>query len=277
MNLNELIITIANESHIPYLKEIWRLCFGDSKEYIDFFFKNRFDTCIGITALYNGKPIAGMYLMPVTTYEYGVLKSGYYAYAIGILPEYRGNGIYAYIQSKLYDYVRDNDKFIILCPANEKLCEYYKSLGYIENAYVSERVYTINENLKNYGTRELITSDYERLRKSYTEDKNAIIWNNNALRYVLLENKFTSGENLLIDYNDTEIFAVIRKNANSLVITESNAPPETRQALTDFLCTHFNVEKIKWITPDEGKNNRILYGLSCNLKKDYYYLNLILN
>lgn len=277
MNLNELKITLAEESHIPYLKNIWKVCFGDSDEYIDFFFDNRFKTCFAVTVLHNNLPIAGVYLLPVKAYEYGVLKSGFYVYAVGILPQYRGKGIYAYIHSKIYDYIAGKNMFMILCPANGQLCEFYKSLGFMENAYVNEIIHSLNNTDRKYQVCELKVKEYESLRKTYTNDKEPILWDLEALEYALKENKFTGGENLLIEYNGRKIFALVRKNQSFLTITESNAESGARQDLTDFLCMRFNTDKAKWITADKGIGNKILYGLSCNLKRDNYYLNLILN
>ena len=37
-----MIIRFANKTDIPQLKSIWKVCFGDSDEYIDFFFDHMF-------------------------------------------------------------------------------------------------------------------------------------------------------------------------------------------------------------------------------------------
>jgi len=191
----------AELHHVPMLKMIWNVCFGDSMEYINFFFNERFNSCECIIATDEGdSPIASMYLLPVSTNEYGQKKRGFYLYAIGVLPQYRGRGIYQKMQEMLFEYLLKNNMFCILCPANAKLCEYYKSLGFMENAYISEKTIKNTNIVPNeYHIAELTSEDYFNLRNSYF--RNPIIWDICALEYVLKENIFVKGLNLLITDN----------------------------------------------------------------------------
>lgn len=263
----------ATNKHIPKLKEIWNICFGDDMKYIDFFFNNRFSTCECVIAVnHEDIPIAAMYLLPVTAFEYGKSKRGFYVYAIGVIPKYRGTGIYKKMHSMLREYLIQHNMFCILCPANSKLCEYYKTLGFIENAYVNEICIQKNNTPKNYTLKQLDAKTYYKLRNSYFNSP--IYWDENALDYVLRENEFTHGVNLMIkDNEDNEYFALVRNNT----VTESNIPPEKMEEMTNYLCSLMSKDKLTWITECRDDNEKILLGLSCNLKKDNYYLNLILN
>lgn len=261
----------ASSEHIPDLKKIWKICFDDENIYIDFFFENKFPSCSCMVATDNGNVIGCVYLMPVSTYEYGTKKKGFYGYAIGILPEYRGRGIYARMDALIYDYIVKNNMFYILSPANEKLCNFYKSLGFTENAFVSERILSSAEKTEAYNSNKLSAEDYYRLRNF----ENMIFWDKASLKYALLENEFVGGENLYIPSID--IFVLVRKQDDFLIVIESNVTKENIQKVTDYLCERYNTSKIRWILPPSFDGSKILYGLSRNLKKDNYYLNLILN
>ena len=52
--------------------------------------------------------------MDVYTFEYGVRKNGFYEYAVGVTPSFRGNNIYKKIHEKLYELENslDNMRFI---------------------------------------------------------------------------------------------------------------------------------------------------------------------
>lgn len=261
----------ASSEHIPELKRIWKVCFNDEDLYIDFFFENKFSSCNCIVATDNGKAIGSAYLMPVSVYEYGMVKKGFYGYAIGILPEYRGKGIYAKMDTLIYDYIVKNNIFYILSPANEKLCDFYKSLGFTETAFVSERILTSSGKAKDYNSHKLSADDYYRLRNF----DNMIFWDKASLKYALLENEFVGGENLYLPSMD--VFALVRKQDDYMIVTESNVTEENIQKITNYLCERYNTSKIRWILPPNSDGSKILYGLSRNLKKDNYYLNLILN
>ncbi len=263
----------AKESDIPYLKKIWEICFDDTTDYIDFFFDNKFHNCKSIVMRDGEKAIGAMYLMPVSACEYGDIKKGFYGYAIGILPKYRGQGIYARLDKLIYEYITKHSLFYILCPANQKLCEYYKSLGFIENAFVSERTVYSTGTKKSFNISALSAEKYENMRNSCFD--NLICWDRNSLEYVLKENEFLGGHNIFIE--DEGHFVIARKNGDTLKIIESNVPECRIQQLTDYLCAEYKTKSVLWIFPKSDSDLNVLYGLSRNLKKDNYYLNLILD
>lgn len=274
MDKSKLIVSLATREQYSDLKLIWKTCFGDSDEYIGFFFEKKINSCHPIVAMYDNKVIGGMYLMPVKAFEYDKIKNGLYGYAIGVLPEYRKNGVYKHIHSKIDKYINDKNMFYILSPANEKLCEYYKTLGFIENAYISEEIYELSEKAcKSYIPEKLDENRYFKLRHEYFDNKNPIIWDKDALLYVLDENRLAGGENLYINDNNNEFFLLLRKGENEITVIESNI--DNPGDFNNFIMDRYKCKKIRWIKPDTNK--KILYGLTCNLKKDSYYLNLILN
>ena len=267
----------ADKSHIASLKEIWKISFGDEDEYIDFFFENRFNTCKTIVVLNNGKPIGAMYLMNVSTIEYGKIKEGFYGYAIALIPDFRGNGIYKIINKEIQKILFSKNKFYILSPANEKLCEYYKSLGFIENAYVSEEIFIPDTSNRDYECTDLTNEDFIRLRNS--NFRNLIRWDKAGMDYILNENKFLKGINLLINVNQNQYYIIARFVDNVLIVIESNAiTKDLKQDISNFLCKKYSCNKVQWTGPAEkNRKDKVLYGLSWNLKSDNYYLNHILN
>ncbi len=257
---------------IPSFKKIWKICFGDTDSYIDFFFANRFDTCKSVAMRDGEKVIGAMYLMPVSVYEYGVLKHGFYGYAIGILPQYRGRGIYADLDKLIYEYIKRHNLFYILCPANQKLSKYYKSLGFTENAFVCEKTVLNTRTEKEYSITALTPEAYETMRNSSFADM--IYWDKTALSYVLKENEFMGGYNLLC--KDKGIYVIAIKTGDTLKIIESNVSEGEMQNITDYLCKRYKANSAVWTVPQNRTDPSVLYGLSRNLKKDNYYFNLIL-
>ena len=277
MDVQKLDVVLCDKKDYIDLKHIWKVCFGDSDEYIDFFFENKISNCYPIAFVYDAKIIGAMYLMPVSAMQYCHIKKGLYGYAIGVLPEYRKNGVYSFVHSKIEEYVISNNMFYIISPANQKLCDYYKGLGLIENAYVCEKTYEVTADCTcSFLESELDFKKYHSLRNEYLKDKNAVFWDEDALCYVLKENEFTGGFNIILtDTTGMQYFVIIKKTQDMIVVTESNT--DNPEKLNGYLSKRFNCKKIKWVLPSDDTNQKILYGLTCNLKKDNYYLNLILN
>ena len=66
---------------------------------------------------------------------------------------------------------------------------------------------------------------------------------------------------------------LLRKGENEVTVIESNI--DNPSDFNNFILDRYKCNKIRWIKAES--TNKILYGLTCNLKKDSYYLNLILN
>ena len=276
--MNKITPTIAkaNTSHIDILKKLWKDGFGDDEKYIDFFFANKFSDCIPLVVLNKDIAIGAAYLMPVSTYEFSKFKKGYYAYAITISPEYRKLGFGKFLIEAMCSYATDNNKFIILCPADEKLCDYYASCGFIENAYITRKIIYPENKFEKMDYIDLDTTTFKQLRDKCFE-KN-IIWDSKSLKYVISENKITHGQSICITHNRNKYYLIMHCHDDYIEIKESNVPYALLNSFTNFLCNKFGGSYCAWSLPYKNSGDEaILYGMSYNLQKDNYYLNLILN
>lgn len=275
MDIQSVKIRKADFSDIPSLKKIWKICFGDEETYIDFFFEERFSSLTGLIFEFDNEIAGGMYLMECSLISNGIKKNGFYGYAIGILPKYRGKGVYAFVQKKLIEYFSKNDLFFILSPANEKLTRFYKSLGLKECSFVSEKEYFPENLIYEINTKELDTTSFERLRNKHF-NSNFIVWDKTALDYVLKENKHTGGVNLYFKDNGEEYFVIASFDAESVIIKESNLDNEIMNKVTNHLCNIYKKRILKAIVPCNLNTECKIYGLGYNLENEIY-LNHILN
>ena len=279
MDISKIKISYADNSHIAELKEIWHECFGDSFDYINFFFENRFKSIKTVIALCDGKAIGAAYLMPVKAFEYGVLKNGWYGYAIGILKSFRKNGIYKMMHEKIMKDITEKNEFYILCPANEKLCEFYSSLGFKDFSYLNtveiERCKTDNKIFE----KEITAKKYFELRNKYFKSDGLIFWNEESIEYAIKENEFCGGFTSEFILNEKNFIVMARPFEDTIRIIESTVPSECLSDVTSYLCEEYKVNRVLWTrTSYEENGKNFLSGMAINLKKgDYPYLNLVLN
>ncbi|WP_088227649.1 GNAT family N-acetyltransferase [Desulfosporosinus sp. FKB] len=121
-------------------KEIWKLCFGDPERYINFFFTNRYKADETAVMLDDREILAMLTMMPVKTaisdhHSYNTAM----LYAIATAPEYQNQGL----ASKLIDYSCQYLKpckaeVFVLVPANLKLFDFYRKLGFRNGFYIKE-------------------------------------------------------------------------------------------------------------------------------------------
>ena len=112
----------------PRLKELWKLAFGDSDEYIDSFYR-RFvkpETCVVAEA--DGAAVSAMYILPgarLYPYRRNVLTAGY-TYALATQPVYRGQGIGSAVYKAANDRVLAASDAAIVRPAEASLFSFYE-------------------------------------------------------------------------------------------------------------------------------------------------------
>ncbi len=140
---------------------IWNTAFGDSKEYIKSFLDkfSQYVYILGNDAI--------MTLFPVTLND----KQGHYIYAVAVDKEKRGKGL----GKKLIEFAKENkDDFLVLVPADKGLFDYYKKLGFSDNAYIGEYAKVKKEE-------EISAKEYIELRDKYFNGKDYVKWSEDQL------------------------------------------------------------------------------------------------
>jgi len=279
VDISKIKISYATDSHTNELKEIWHECFGDGYEYIDFFFENRFQSIKTVIALYEEKVVGAAYLMPVKAWEYGEIKDGWYGYAIGVLKEYRKNGIYAMMHEKIMNEINANNQFYILCPANKKLCEFYASLGFNEFSYLKTVKLNFCDTDKKASSKRISAKRYTELRNKFFNQDGFIFWDENAIEYAIKENEFCGGFADEIVIGGKAFAVMARPFEEGIRIIESTVPDEYMKDITSHLMQKHKAEYIVWTMPAyNNEEEKYLSAMTCSLKKgDFPYLNLVLN
>ena len=120
-------LTHALREDVPALKSLWRECFGDGEDYLDFYFRNRFVPEDTLLVHEDGAPVAMLTLMNVTRNG----ETGFYLYAVATHPDFRGRGLQRILNGYAEEVMRQRGgSFCCLVPAEEYLFRFYKKLGY---------------------------------------------------------------------------------------------------------------------------------------------------
>lgn len=113
-------IRYAEKFDIDQLVYLWKKCFpDDTEDYIRFFYNENADKIKTLCGFFGGE-LAGMInLIPADVMMGGKRKNALYGYAIGVLPEYRGKGVFKELHRSLCEYILKNEMIYILSPENE--------------------------------------------------------------------------------------------------------------------------------------------------------------
>jgi len=193
------LITLARDGMRTDLERIWRLCFGDSAEYVSYFFDNRYNpnNCLVYIDETVGRPVAMLHLLDCSVTEDSEIVPAQYVYAAATRPDHSGRGI----MTLLLEYARRyaaarNRKYLILVPGSRELFRFYEKRGYYR-CYKNRSVYMSRKDLQTLSGYKctlqgaarakqpsLMLNDIHAVRRDMLIDREGFVtWDFKALKY----------------------------------------------------------------------------------------------
>ncbi|PKM77948.1 MAG: GNAT family N-acetyltransferase [Firmicutes bacterium HGW-Firmicutes-15] len=139
-------VRLAKAGETARQKEIWKLCFGDSDHYIDFYYANRYKEDETLLLLQDGEILAMLTMLPIKTIAADKRSfNSTMLYAIATHPKYQSRGYATQIMNFAYHYLRKKtNAFSILVPSEKQLFDFYRQQGYQDGFYIREASFTWN-------------------------------------------------------------------------------------------------------------------------------------
>ena len=134
-------VRLATTDDYSSLKKLWHVCFGDSEEVIENFFRNTATPQNIIGAFQGEKALGALYIVDCDAYIQGDIYTASYIYAVSTLPEFRNQGIMKALFNFLYEVSSQRGTDILfLVPADEGLFNMYGKLGFQTGLYYKNRI-----------------------------------------------------------------------------------------------------------------------------------------
>lgn len=202
-----MTVTVNIDENREQIISLWQECFGDKREYIEFFLDNCPSVCLGIVT--DSELISMLFLLDGHIADFK-LK---YIYAAATRAEHRGKGHMANLIEFAKAFCAEEYDGIFLVPAEESLYGYYKKFGFIEKfkRYEYDLDYDLMKPCLNY--REL--KDIDEIYKLRTQmlSKTACFRFSEAVeKYSYKEHSFCGGK----------IYKLNSSNANTLAFSFEN-------------------------------------------------------
>lgn len=116
---------------IREVKELWKLCFGDSDEFIDMYSRLKCPDSICSRIRRNGKVVSALQRIPYTLTYGGERIPVAYISGACTHPQYRSQGLMGQLLARAHRQMRSSGAWLsILLPAEESLNTYYARHGY---------------------------------------------------------------------------------------------------------------------------------------------------
>ena len=229
------VVFADRDLHREQIQQIWQTCFGDDKNYIDFYMDHRMTDETMLAVFKDGRMISMASFLPVEYRVDGVYQKARYVYAVATLPEYRGHGYARKIIEFSKEFYRQP---LLLAPASETLVQYYQNMGFY-TAFKPEEHWESEKNLR---AAELPSQEeqivcshtpdpklYQKIRDRYFERDGYVRWDIDAIGYALEENVCCGGHNLLLtgeEGAEAQNILMYRMEQGTLQIIETTLTPD---------------------------------------------------
>jgi len=221
------MITYSTGELKPKLKEMWKLCFGDNDEFIQFYFDKiyRNDNTL-VLLLENGFPAASLQILP---YQIKISNSIYDAgYISGAMthPEHRNKGYMKQLLNTAFEEMKKQAfTFSFLIPQEDWLFDFYIQYGYEKAFPQSIQMIHPEENIIDYSSIEIyrdfknfpVCEIYHLYSAFLNQKENVVLKTQDQLK-LIVEDLFIEGGYFF--YIKQKGLAFVVRNGNNAVVKE---------------------------------------------------------
>lgn len=219
------MIKFAQDCYHSQIKSLWKSAFGDTDEFLDFYFSNRHKNENMLICLKEETVVAMLSMLPLDIKADNKIFAGRYIYAVATQESYRGLGISTRLIEYVHNWMKENNEQVsILVPASKSLFEFYKNRGF-KTAFKIDSLDINSDEIQKYsGEINYIPCDLEKFTniRNTVFDSSALFakWRKQDLEYFIKFAKF-SGEELYYFYNNIgEGYVVYERMGKTIIIKE---------------------------------------------------------
>ena len=232
-----------NADNYSELQKLWTDIFHDDEIFVSDFFSLMANNIEAFAAEQDGLFVGSAYILNILTFKNGedALPCPY-IYAVGVHPEYRGQGIGKALTAACRDFCTEKYGVSCLVPASAELFEYYKREGYVPAIYNEESSIEREGAVKAEVT-SISAEEYGKLREKLLSDFPHMVYNESAIHFL----DKLSDELLLIRSEDAYAIAAYECR-DTLFVTELLCSDGNARGFAAALLWHLDAEELTYRT-----------------------------
>ncbi len=200
------------------IETMWEQCFGDSKEFIDFYMENRMTELNMLVIQRQGRPVSMATFLPADIQTPIGNLEGYYVYAVATLPEYQGQGL----STRILEFAQQHwQKPLLLSPAESSLRIFYAKRGfqpvYVPKFYALQPAVTQDE----VELKPATAKEYKHIRDEHWQGPGYVAWLEEDIAYAMKHAAFQQGESLLFTNQQGQQLVMYTIDGNTMRIVET--------------------------------------------------------
>lgn len=200
------------------IETMWEQCFGDSKEFIDFYMENRMTELNMLVIQRQGRPVSMATFLPADIQTPMGNLEGYYVYAVATLPEYQGQGL----STRILEFAQQHwQKPLLLSPAESSLRIFYAKRGfqpvYVPKFYALQPAAAQDE----VELKPATAKEYKHIRDEHWQGPGYVAWLEEDIAYAMKHAAFQQGESLLFANQQGQQLVMYTIDGNTMRIVET--------------------------------------------------------
>lgn len=185
------------DSHIPQLRQLWKLAFGDTDAFLDVFFESAYSPERCRCVLEKDTVVAALYWFDCECEG----RKHAYLYAVATHPEHRGRGLCRQLMADTHVLLKEQGyDGILLVPQEEGLRRMYAAMGYRNGTAVTEHLCKAG---KPAALSAVDMETYAKLRRQYLPS-GGVIQEGANLRFLGRYAKFYAGDDFVAVVSGSE-------------------------------------------------------------------------
>lgn len=209
------------------VKALWKICFEDSEEFVDMYFRLRYKTEVNVAIQSGDKVISALQMLPYPMTFCGETVQTSYISGACTHPDFRSKGVMRELLSQSFArMLRNGVHFSTLIPAEPWLFDYYKHMGYASVFQYSVKEITLPEFIPSKEITVDVVSEFQDTTYSYLNKKLSerycCIQHTLEDFQVIMADLPISGGNVFVAKRANEIrgIAIIYRGENRIIINE---------------------------------------------------------
>lgn len=229
-------IRLAQTGDTARQKDIWKLCFGDSDQFIDFYYANQYQENATVVLLENREIISMLTMLSIKIMTSNQESfNATMLYAIATHPQYQNRGCATSLIDYTHQKLKENDQaFSVLVPSTTQLFDFYRQIGFQDGFYVREVLFT-NEWARtiDYSNKHtcmlsnISSAEYNQRRNEQLKGRPHIAYTDEEITYQKQLSQQFGADIFGLEIDGTQGCAAIERfNAEKVFIKELLMPPK---------------------------------------------------
>lgn len=253
------------------VKNLWKLCFNDSEEFTDMYFRLRYSNDVNIAIQSGEEVIAALQILPYPmTFGEGEIKTGYISGAC-THPDYRNRGAMRELLSQAFARMQRDDVCIsTLIPAEPWLFGYYAGVGYAPVFKYASTLFTASdkiiadETVVLHQINDYQEETYRYLDRKLRERSYCIQHTEEDFRVIIADLQLGNGCIYTLNQGDKILaMSVAYPTDSSWQIGEVVAEtPDMHSLLLQRICEQLNIPSARVIAPPAAQQDSQVLGMA---------------